>query len=113
MTELLHVSFIPGTAKPNDGDEGDEGHDGAEDEGGEEAPVAGDDVVPLADARVHEAGHVLQVDLVGHGVRQEGQLQHRVQEEVRQSETDLDPIVILGIIILMSNLQSIALLKVA
>ena len=94
-TELLQERFtLPGTAKPNDGEEGDEDHDGAEDECGEEAPVAGDDVVPLADAGVEEAGHVLQVDLVGHGVRQEGQLQHRVEEEVRQGETDLDPVVI-------------------
>ena len=85
---------IPGTAKPNDGEEGDEDHDGAEDECCEESPVAGDDLVPVVDAGVDEAGHVLQVDLVGHGVRQEGQLQHRVEEEVREGETDLDPVVI-------------------
>ena len=93
MTELLQEKFtLPGTAKPNYGEEGDEDHDGAEDECGEEAPVAGDDGIPVVDDGVHEARHVLQVDLVGHGVGQEGQLQHRVQEEVGESEARLDPV---------------------
>ena len=98
---IVWFRWIPGTAKPDGGDEGDDYHDGAEDEGGEESPVAGDDVVPVGDAGLDEGGHVLQVDLLGDVEGEERQLQHRVQEEVRQGEPFLDPVGGVRILILL------------